>query len=196
MARKNKNINPMLADKIKEATLQYHQQTEKVLVGKLKSMRSKRDYIDLLTLFYGYFGGLEKHIERYINASNLADYENRRKTSAIADDILTLGGAIPALTAEDQLPEIDNYLKAFGALYVIEGSTLGGQIISKMVQQHLHIADGKGLSFFNSYGGQTEQMWSSFKETLNGIAMTPQDEEMIIEAANQTFINFKGWLDK
>lgn len=186
----------MFTDNIKEATLQNHQQTEKVLVGKMKSLRSKQDYIDILNLFYGYFGGLEQHIERYINASNLADYLQRRKTSAIADDIQALGGAIPPLATDDELPVIDNYLKAFGAMYVIEGSTLGGKIISKMIQQHLHIEDGKGLSFFNSYGEQTEQMWVSFKEILNDVALTAEDEAIITESANQTFAKFKIWLDK
>lgn len=186
----------MFTDKIKKATLQNHQQTEKVLISKLRNMRSKQDYVDLLSLFYGYFGGLEKHIERYINASNLANYEERRKTSAIADDIHALGGVIPALATDDELPDIDNYLKAFGALYVIEGSTLGGKIISKMVQEYLPVENGKGLSFFNSYGEQTDQMWASFKAILNDVAMTPQDEAIITGAANQTFVKFKIWLEK
>ncbi|MFD2874361.1 biliverdin-producing heme oxygenase [Mucilaginibacter ximonensis] len=184
----------MFTDHIKEATLKNHQQTEKVLIGKMKAMRSQQDYINLLNLFYGYFGALELHIERYINASNLADYEDRRKTSAIADDITALGAIIPALAADDKLPVIDNYLKAFGALYVIEGSTLGGKIISKMIQQHLHVEDGRGLSFFNSYGKHTEQMWAGFKEILNDVAMSPEDEEIITRAANQTFAKFEAWL--
>jgi len=186
----------MFTEKIKEATLQYHQQTEKILVGKMKSMRSKQDYVDLLAAFYGYFGGLEQQIERYINASNLADYNDRRKTAAIADDIKALGGDIPQKATGAQLPEIDNYLQAFGALYVIEGSTLGGKIISKMIQQHLQIDNGAGLSFFNSYGKQTEQMWNSFKEILNDVAMTPEDEAIITDAANQTFLKFKNWLER
>lgn len=185
----------MFTDHIKQATLQNHQQTEKVLIGKMKAMRSGQDYINLLNLFYGYFGALELHIERYINASNLADYEDRRKTSAIADDITALGAIIPALATDDKLPVIDNYLKAFGALYVIEGSTLGGKIISKMIQQHLHIKDGPGLSFFNSYGPQTEYMWDNFKEILNHVAITAEDEEIITGAANQTFAKFEAWLD-
>lgn len=186
----------MFTEKIKEATLQYHQQTEKVLVGKMKGMRSRQDYIDLLAAFYGYFGGLEQQIERYINASNLADYYDRRKTAAIADDIKALGGTIPAIANGNELPEIDNYLQAFGALYVIEGSTLGGKIISKMIQQHLHINDGAGLSFFNSYGDETEKMWNAFKEVLNSVAISHDDEEVILQAANQTFVKFKSWLEK
>jgi heme oxygenase len=185
----------MFTEKIKEATLTYHQQTEKVLVGKMKSMRSKQDYIDLLTAFYSYFGGLEQHIERYINASNLVNYNDRRKTAALIDDLKALGGNIPPIAQGNDLPEIDNYLQAFGALYVIEGSTLGGKIISKMIQQHLHINDDAGLSFFNSYGDKMQDMWDSFKAILNSVAATPADEEIILQAANQTFIKFKAWLE-
>ena len=186
----------MFTEKIKEVTLQYHQQTEKILVGKMKSMRSKQDYIDLLAVFYGYFGGLEQQIERYINASNLDDYNNRRKTAAIAGDIATLGGNIPQIAADTDLPKIDNYLQAFGALYVIEGSTLGGKIISKMIQQHLRMDNGAGLSFFNSYGEKTEQMWNGFKEILNSVASTAEDQAIITAAANQTFLKFKNWLER
>lgn len=185
----------MFTEKLKEATLANHQQTEKILVGKMKSMRSMQDYIAILTSFYGYFGGLEKQIERYINQSTLADYDERRKTSAIADDIKALGGNIPAIATNNELPQIANYLQAFGALYVIEGSTLGGQIISKMVQQHLPVQDGKGLSFFNGYGDKMHQMWGAFKDILNKAAATPEDEQIIIAAANDTFAKFKTWLE-
>jgi heme oxygenase len=186
----------MFTEKIKEATLHNHQQTEKVLVAQMKNMRSKQDYVALLSDFYAYFGGLEQQIERFINASNLADYLERRKSVAIADDIKALGGDVPTKATGDELPEINNYLQAFGALYVIEGSTLGGKIISKMVQQHLQITDNAGLSFFNSYGEQMQQMWNSFKEILNKVAMTPADEDIIVKAANETFVKFKNWLDK
>ncbi|MFD2147727.1 biliverdin-producing heme oxygenase [Mucilaginibacter antarcticus] len=186
----------MFTEKLKEVTLANHQQTEKILVGKLKSMRSVQDYITILSSFYGYFGGLEKQIERYLNPSNMADYEERRKTAAIADDIKVLGGTVPAVATGDELPRIENCLQAFGALYVIEGSTLGGQIISKMIQNHLPIQNGAGLSFFNGYGDNMQQMWTSFKELLNKAAMTPADEETMAEAANQTFARFKNWLEK
>jgi heme oxygenase len=186
----------MFTDHIKEATLQYHQQTEKILVGKMKAMRSKQDYVELLNDFYGYFGGLEKQIERYVNASNMADFEDRRKTAAIAVDIASMGGHIPAIAKVNELPVIDNYLKAFGALYVIEGSTLGGKIISKMVQQHLRVEGTDGLSFFNGYGDSTHKMWESFKQVLNDTPANAHEEAIVTDAANETFLKFKNWLEK
>lgn len=186
----------MFTDKIKEATLEYHQQTEKILVGKMKSMRSKDDYINLLKIFYSYFGGLEQKTSRYINQENLKDYAQRRKTEAIADDLKMLGSTAPKFAGNGFLPKIDNYLQAFGALYVIEGSTLGGKIISKMIQQHLHIDNGAGLSFFNSYGEHTQQMWDEFKAVLNAAVDTDKAEAIVLNAANQTFACFKRWMEK
>ena len=173
-----------------------HQQVEKTLVSKMKAIRSKDDYIDLLKIFYGYFTGLEQKIKPYINQGDLEDYSDRRKTAAIANDINDLGGELPAVATGNNLPVITNHLQAFGALYVIEGSTLGGSIISKMMQQHLKFDGQKGLSFFNGYGEQTQQMWDNFKSSLNVAVKSTDDEAVILEAANQTFGRFKQWIEK
>jgi heme oxygenase (biliverdin-IX-beta and delta-forming) len=186
----------MLTEKIKTATQQYHQQTEKILIGKMKSMRSLNDYSDILKIFYGYFGGVEQRIDQYINPTNLADYHERRKTAALESDLEALGNTLPRKAGDDDLPAITNYLQAFGALYVIEGSTLGGKIISKMVQQHLAINDGKGLSFFNGYGDDTGKKWSTFQQVLNSLANTPEHENEVIAAANNTFAKFKAWMER
>lgn len=183
----------MLTEKIKAATQQHHQETEKILVGKLKNMRSLNDYSDILKLFYGYFGGLEQKTDRY-NPTTLTDYSERRKTATLANDLQVLGNTLPRKASNSELPTIDNHLQAFGALYVIEGSTLGGKIISKMVQQHLNITDGKGLSFFNGYGEDTGNKWQAFRQVLNNIAQTTAEENAVIAAANDTFLKFKRWL--
>ncbi|MFD0748714.1 biliverdin-producing heme oxygenase [Mucilaginibacter calamicampi] len=185
----------MLTEKIKTATLQYHQETEKILIGKMKSMRSLNDYSAILKLFYGYFGGLEQRVDQYIDANNLSDYAGRRKTAALATDIEALGETLPRKAEGGELPTIENELQAFGALYVIEGSTLGGKIISKMVQQHLGITDGKGLSFFDGYGDDTGKKWSAFQQALNNIGMSPEREDAVIAAANDTFAKFRDWLE-
>ena len=186
----------MFSDKIKEATLAAHQQVEKALVGKMKAIRSKDDYVDLLKIFYGYFGGLEQQIKSYINQAQLEDYSDRRKTDAIAADIKDLGGEISVLANGSDLPIINNYLQAFGALYVIEGSILGGSIISEMMQKHLTFDGQKGLSFFNGYGEQTQQMWVNFKSSLNVAVKSEDDEQVVLQAANETFARFNNWIEK
>lgn len=181
----------MLSEKLKAETLTNHQQLEKMLVGRMKSVRSAQDYIDLLQLFYSYFGGLETRINQFISEEQLPDYADRRKSAALAKDITDLGGTPVTLADGDSLPQIENVLQAFGALYVIEGSTLGGKIISKMMAQQLGITNGVGLSFFNGYGDNSMPMWDKFKQKLDLLAQNDNDENIVVEAANQTFTKFK-----
>ncbi|QQL49758.1 biliverdin-producing heme oxygenase [Mucilaginibacter ginkgonis] len=182
----------MLSDNLKEQTLANHQQLEKLLVGKIKSVATEQDYINLLQLFYGYFGGLEKVIDQYIGKDQLPDYNHRRKTDAIADDIASLGGTPVQEATGADLPLIDDTAKAFGALYVIEGSTLGGSIISKMISSKLGLQNG--LSFFNGYGEASHKMWGIFKAALNNLP--ENDGQEIIRSANDTFAGFDAWIKK
>ncbi|WP_454804142.1 biliverdin-producing heme oxygenase [Mucilaginibacter phyllosphaerae] len=184
----------MLSDKLKEETKTNHQILEKALVGQLKAVRTTQEYANLLKLFYGYFGGLETRINEVIDTNLLPDSTERRKTQAIADDIKALGGEAPDTATGDDLPTINIHLEALGALYVIEGSTLGGKIISKMMQQQLGLVTG--FSFFAGYGEKTEQMWDVFKQALNRQAENPEQEAVVIAAANQTFLKFGEWFNK
>jgi heme oxygenase len=112
------------------------------------------------------------------------------------DDITVLGGnARTTITAAD-LPEYRNYLQAFGALYVLEGSTLGGPYISKMIQKQLDKPDMEGLSFFNSYGDETGMMWDRFKVVLDRQADNEAEQNVILQSANETFQKFKSWINK
>jgi heme oxygenase len=185
-----------LLEQLKSETLSNHQQLEKNLIVKLKGMRSPEDYISILQNFYAYFGGLEDQINHFIGDDELPDYAERRKTRSIKDDILALGGVVPEKASTDDLPEIGNLLQAFGALYVIEGSTLGGQVISKMISKQLSLDGEGGVSFFESYGADTMTMWNKFKAVLEHHAATQEDAGVITGAANETFARFRLWMER
>lgn len=159
-------------------------------------MTTLQDYIHILQIFYAYFGALEDQINKYIGAEQLSDYSERRKTLSIKNDILALDGVVPEKAAAADLPALGNVLEAFGALYVIEGSTLGGQVISKMISKKLDLATDKGLSFFKSYGEDTMAMWNSFKVVLESHAKTREQADAITQSANETFQKFKFWMEK
>jgi heme oxygenase len=185
-----------LLGQLKSETLSNHQQLEKNLIVKLKGMQSPEDYISILQNFYAYFGGLENQINHFIGADELSDYAERRKTQSIKDDILALEGVVPEKAAADDLPEIGNLLQAFGALYVIEGSTLGGQVISKMISKQLSMDGVEAVSFFKSYGEDTMTMWKKFKTVLEHHAATQEDADVITGAANETFAKFRLWMER
>lgn len=176
----------MLSTTIKEATKEAHLQLEKKVVQKLKAIRSNQDYADLLRHFYAYFNHLEKVIAPFITADLLPDYAQRRNSSFLQKDIEALGGNIDNLP-ETSVPKITNAIQALGALYVMEGSIMGGSIIVQM------LAKGgitEGVSFFSGYGPATGQMWGAFITVLNACAGNDEQEAIAVQTANDTFNHF------
>ena len=188
----------LLAETLKKETKVNHQQLEKSLVKQMRSINTPEEYVKLLQLFYGYFGALEEKINEFILPYHLEEEHQfqRRKTKNIADDIHVYGGIIPEKATDEDLPEITNYLQAFGALYVIEGSTLGGKVIAKMMQRQMETDTTEGFTFFHGYGDETESRWASFKELLNNQATDIVEKENVVKAADETFAKFQRWIDK
>ncbi|RZL20092.1 MAG: heme oxygenase [Pedobacter sp.] len=184
----------MLSEEVKEQTKVAHQELEKKMIAMLRSMQSEKDYINILKIFYSYFGGLEQLINEHINGM-VPDMDSRRKAGSLAADLGAFNGEVPPLAHKEDLPVIDSPLQALGALYVIEGSTLGGKIISKMVSKQLGMPDNKGLSFFNGYEDASEDMWVKFKAMLNSSAKNLEEEAIVIAAANDTFSKFSSRMD-
>lgn len=185
----------MLSVRLKEFTKTNHQLLEKKLVIQMKAMQTKQDYAALLGIFYSYFGGLELAMSKHPDLSFLPDYAQRRKSSALANDLVVLDANLPPLALANKLPHIENYLQTIGAMYVMEGSTLGGKFIAKMIQKQLNMEEDTGLSFFKGYGEETENMWQIFKTAIDQLKLKEEDNITVIESANDTFLQFSNWFD-
>ena len=185
----------MLSEKLKENTKINHQVLEGKLLLGMKLIRSKSDYANLLSLFYSFFGGLEIIIEEHLINTDLLDYANRRKVRSLANDLVFLQKIIPAFAGIEYLPKIDDHFQALGALYVLEGSTLGGTAICKMLKGPLNIKGFEGMSFFYGYGEETMPMWKIFKSILD-LPIYISKQESIIQSANDTFKHFSLWFDE
>ncbi|WP_207426838.1 biliverdin-producing heme oxygenase [Pedobacter sp. SYSU D00535] len=181
-----------LTYKLKEYTLESHQQLEKVLIQDLKSLTSISDYYLILRKFYGFIAPLEFQIEQFVDVQLLPDFHIRRKASSLIEDIKSLNCSVDNLSLSPHLPEISNKYQALGALYVIEGSTLGGQIISGMLKTKLGLTS-KGMTFFEGYGEHTAKMWDEFKSVLDGSIEVSNHSE-VVQVAENTFVEFKKWL--
>ena len=189
-------INIPTSERLKAFTSSNHQELEKLLVGHIRSINTREAYSDLLQLFPNYFGAIEAQVDPLIGPAVLADYTQRRKTKSLENDIIALGGTANRNIQAEDVPEITNILQAFGALYVMEGSTLGGPHIVRMIQKKLDTADLKGFSFFQSYGDDMMLMWEKFKQVLDLQAKNEAEQQVILDAANETFLKFKLWIIK
>ncbi|MFD2969032.1 biliverdin-producing heme oxygenase [Sphingobacterium bambusae] len=176
----------ILSQNIKENTTASHQKLEGIVVRQLKSVRSNADYADVLKNFYAYFHAVEQAIAPFITAEVLPDYSERRNSSYIKQDIEELGGSVDELPATTA-PTVSNALEALSALYVLEGSIMGGPYIVQMLNKY---GISSGTSFFSGYGEDTGKMWATFTAVLNAYGEDPATHDNAIAIANETFSKF------
>jgi heme oxygenase len=172
---------------IKESTASQHQQLEKIVVTHLKQIQSDKDYVKLLRNFYVFFSAVEEACKPYLAQDGRIDTGARRDSSFIARDIAALGGNVDNLPAVE-VPQVDSFTQAIGALYVLEGSVLGGPYIVQMLAK---LGVINGVSFFTGYGADTQVKWAAFLEVLNSIT-EPAAQAQVIDASKATFANFKN----
>lgn len=181
----------MIAQHLKSETAPAHAAAERYLSQKLHTISSKEDYGLILRSLYGFYAPLQDAIFQQINTAHLGDVSARRSASLILDDLSALGFSTENIEVCTQLPVVRNVQQAFGALYVLEGSTLGGRMISRMLKANHHIQlQPAQIRFFEGYQKDTGEKWKSFLEALN----QQTDVSPIIETANQTFQLFQNWI--
>jgi heme oxygenase (biliverdin-IX-beta and delta-forming) len=182
----------MLADELKERTRDVHADLEKKLVTHIQLVRDLDQYAALLSLMYGYYAALENRLDSFRHA--IPDYDRRRKSHALVDDLSKLGRTEDSLSLCTDIPEINTIPQALGSMYVLEGSTLGGKVISKMLLKQLPSLE-QSLSFFQGYRDDTMDMWQKFKHYLHQIIEDVHHEEAQL-AAKETFVKFKNWIEQ
>jgi heme oxygenase len=183
----------MLAAQLKERTREEHALLERKMLDRISSIAKASDYVDLLSLLYGYYAAVESQLTKYFQDPSRADLLRRQKACRILEDmtIFAPGHQRPALCVK--LPEVNSFYNALGVLYVLEGSTLGGRIIARLISRKLGV--DSGLNFFLSYGNDVDKMWASFKLILQE-PFTPEQKAEVVAGALQTFRTFNYWLSE
>lgn len=152
-------------------------------------------YQALLAAYLPLYAGLEAAIEQYLSAyPAVFDYRPRRKLHWLVSD-LAFFGHHPAPTPAATAP-ISNLAELIGVLYVIEGSTLGGGLIARLITQHLGIDANRGGAFFNAYGVDTQTRWQGFCVFIETIAAYPAQQALAAQRAVATFKQFQQALDR
>jgi len=163
-----------MAAHIKQVTAALHQQLEQspVSAGLMSPAVTQAHYICYLQASYLLHSAVENDAFPQL-AHLVADIEQRRKTAAIAADLVQLGAAPPQLAGGD-VPHSKSTSFWLGAMYVTEGSTLGGMYIMK----HLRATLGSHMpfSFLDIYNHQAGTRWKHFLTIFNSYADTINNE--------------------
>ena len=186
----------MILKRLKDETRSAHLATEQQL-DLLNQMPTKMEYARLLGRFWGFYVPIESKINQVVGLDELPlNLSARQKKKLLWLDLTDLDwneSTIEALPLCTDLPTLDSVPQALGCLYVLEGATLGGQMISRHLQERIGITPEHGGRFFSSYGQEVGSMWKAFGETVTAYSESPEIEDAIVRSAIETFAAFGHW---
>ncbi len=191
----------MLLAKLKQATTQAHKRLE----GDLDLLRpdlTRRDYFELLRKLYGFIAPWELHAGVLLKSTERLMFDARRKAELLLDDLRfaqsrDLGDVttdeLLRSAPQNCLPQLNSAAEAWGSWYVVEGSTLGGEILARHFRAKWGLQPGCGLSYFSCYGRDVGRKWSEFAVAAT-IAVPRDSYEAAASAAVDTFECLRAWL--
>ena len=188
---------PTLLEALRTGTALLHVALEKRLP--FFSERLDADWYErLLRAYYGFYAPMEAALYDIGLIPEGFDTVLRVKTPTLLNDLRALGlgdTAICALRRCDTLPTFDTPEACLGALYVLEGATLGGQVLRREMALRLNVDADNGGAFLNVYGAETGRRWKDFLDYLGRQPLDACAKQRAVEAARSTFSCFEQWLD-
>jgi len=168
-----------------------------MLVGLTRPGYSLQRYRMLMAAYYHFYRAIEEGIAQFGDAA--FHYASRRKLPWLVDDLAYL--EVDPLAAENlpwqPLPNMkpNDIAELAGMLYTIEGSTLGGQVISRHLSTHQGLDSDRGGRFFSAYRHLTDQRWHEFEQFLNTTLLSDAMIGGAVSAARSTFALIETILD-
>lgn len=185
-------IGPMgLRESLREATREEHSALEALLALDRPAL-SLTQYRQYLRLTHGFYREVEPVLARAPALAALGlDMRRRGKRQWLEADLAFFGvepvdaAAVPLdLVAPGRL---------IGCAYVLEGATLGGQVLQRALAPRWDLAKGRGGTFLEGYGERTGAMWRGFVAALDEASRTGADEAACVEGARETFLRLGDW---
>lgn len=185
----------MILERLKQETANLHLATEASMPFADPSFDEK-DYVGLLQRSLGFFVTWESAAVRVSDPAIAALVRERSRLEALVQDLrfFQVSVATESMPA-DYLPDLTCPANVLGSMYVLEGSTLGGQLIARMLENRLALREEKGYSFYVGAGSSTGTRWKAFGRVLTDWSTTcPGQEESILAAARKTFEAYCSWV--
>ena len=183
--------------RLREATRPQHDSLE-LRLNVLRPDLTRREYEVLLGRFLGYYSPLEDNLGRAVRWEVLGfDFDARRKADLLLRDLRSLGaseartGSLPRC---DDLPELSDLPAAIGCLYVLEGATLGGQVVARHAAPLLRLDRSHGCAFFLAYGEEVGRRWRAFGDFAREHVASEPEASRAVRAARETFETLERWL--
>lgn len=141
-------------------------------------------YLRLLTAMGNVHDAADDLFKPFTEELAALGYESaeRQRVEWIEEDLKSLGRSFQSTSssATENLG-VTSIADCLGAIYVLEGSTLGGQIIAPVVARTLSLTPPTGCRYYIGYGPETGPRWKATRATIEGYAARAGDRESAIE---------------
>ena len=145
-----------------------------------------------LAKMYGFLQPYETALRAHAAAFGPAwELPQRQRAHLILAD-LQRPATNPGLPLCPAMPPLVTHAQLLGAMYVMEGSTLGGQVITRQLAK----ADIPLRRYFAGYGERTGPMWKAFCQLLTEVAPAETTADEIVDSASRTFQHLDAWLNQ
>ena len=175
-----------------------HEAVEQVL-DLMSGSLTPAAYCHRLEQFYGFYAPLETVLQAreltLLPATRAAMAGRLNKTAFLLQDLQHLGAHVENVPLCRNLPPLLTQAEVLGCMYVMEGATLGGRVITKHIRAALGITPITGGSFFEGYGDDTGIMWQGMRQLLVSGAPDTETENTIVTNAVATFTSLRRWCE-
>lgn len=114
------------------------------------------------------------------------NWAGRLRAHALREDLSAVGGDF----RQHFTPPLEYEAEMFGALYVLEGSRLGGQVLARMAGASTDPAVRSATKYFRH--GARAGHWRSFVDALEASDAVRRQPERTMNAAVRTFEAFEA----
>jgi len=184
---------------LRESTHKAHERLETIaLMAPLSSGRvSAEQYRRALAGLYGFYRPAEEAL--FSLESNIATAMGiTPKLPALLKDLTALGmteNDLASLPLCASLPKAESTAAQIGMLYVLEGATLGGQVVRKRIAHSLGNLTPLVTNFHGFHGDKAGPWWKHFQEELSQrLDDQPTALEQAVDSALASFAALEGWL--
>jgi len=161
------------------------------------SVRDRQDYCQLLKRFLGLYEPLERSIEQFDQWERLGfTPRSRQHSTSLTSDLIALEADLQMVRFAHKtvVPKLPTFAHALGALYVVEGSRLGGQVILRGLDEKVAHQIVGATRFMSGRSDKTESTWASFKAALDTFGRSrPRDRADVLVGAERTFRAVTTW---
>lgn len=183
--------------KLRHDTAPFHKSIEQLPISSLLLSKevSLKNYRDYLIVLYGFVKEFEIYIYPQVQHV-IDDLESRRKTELLCKDLQSLSIDPEKIkTIDDPFFKQDHTIAgALGCMYVLEGSTLGGQLISRHLGKILGEPVTGSLTYLKAYTTNTGSMWKKFLNTFCELTVRVGHQDKAIKSSIATFEMLEKWM--